>query len=149
MSSRIAQDSCSWIGLVLESSRFAEHEGVLREILGSRSVLLVVRESQSTLDAIGELMGAGATSILTVAGDDHVPRLLPLVRALANLSSVERVVVLHDATSEATELFEAQGILMMRESCEVRAALRALVQKKTALLRRERAISPISLPFAG
>lgn len=144
MSNRIAHDTRTWLGLVLESSGCAAQQGVLREILGNESVLLVVRKSQSMLEAIGETLDSGATSILTVAGDDRVPELRHLVHALCNLSSIRRVVVLHDATTEAAQLFESIGILMLRDSRDVRAALRALVQKETTLIRREGALGSIS-----
>lgn len=153
MSISFGNSNRTWAGLLIDTPRRAKDEHTLREVLGSDSVLLLIRDSDSAVDSVRRILQSRASSILTVMGDEHAPLLAPLLRIAGSLSSLRRIVVLHDASSEASEAFRQRGILMLRDCPEMRAALGDLVAKESGLLVRPAGkaeeMPPPALPFAA
>lgn len=142
MSISVGNLNPKWVGLLIDTPRRETDEGILREVLGNESLLLVVRESDATLESVRRLLQSKASSILTVMGDRHAPVLASLLNIAGSLSSFRKIVVLHDASADGLRPFQDRGILMLRDCPEVRDALQTLVAKERGLLRR---VPPVRL----
>lgn len=149
MSISVGNLNRNWVGLLIDTPRHETDEGILREVLGSESVLLVVRENDSTLESVRRLLKSQASSIVTVMGNRQAPTLTSLLNIAGSLSSFRKIVVLHDASVEGLRPFQDRGILMLRDCPEVREALQTLVAKESGLLRRVPPVRLVGIADSG
>ncbi|MBX3379145.1 MAG: hypothetical protein KF805_03545 [Phycisphaeraceae bacterium] len=133
MSHRDDNSNQNWAGLLIDSPRRPSEERSLREILGSDSVLLVVRESDTAACSIRSIVQSRSSSILTLLGDARSPKLESLLKIAGTLSSLRRIVVLHSVPAEDCAEFSRRGILVLRDCPEIRDALRELVARESGV----------------
>jgi hypothetical protein len=130
MNVSVANSNRTWAGLLIEAPGHTADENNLREILGNDAVVLVVRGTDAAIDSVRKIVGSRSSCILTEAGSGLLPELTPLLNIAASLSSLRRIVVLHDASVEPDQSMLRRGVLMLRDCPEVRSALTALVAKE-------------------
>jgi len=126
----IANSNRIWAGLLIEAPGHPVDERSLREILGSDAVVLVVRGTDAAIDSVRKIVNSRPSCILTVVESGVLPALAPLLHIASSLSSLRRIVVLHDATVQPDQRMLQRGVLLLRDCPEVRSALRALVAKE-------------------
>lgn len=120
----------AWAGLVIETAARATESVELREILGDDAFVLVLRPDEPALEAIRKIVRSRSSCLLTFMRAGAAPALAPLLTIATSLTSLRRIVVLHDASFDAESVLPTRGILLMRDCEEVRLALAALVGRE-------------------
>ncbi len=130
MNVSVANSNRIWAGLLIEAPGHTVDENNLREILGSDAVVLVVRGTDAAIDSVRKIVNSRSSCILTAVGPGVLPALAPLLAVASSLSSLRRIVVLHDASVQPDPRMLERGVLLLRDCPEVRSVLRALVAKE-------------------
>ncbi|MBS0188572.1 MAG: hypothetical protein JSS51_10920 [Planctomycetes bacterium] len=132
MSNRRGQFGDQWVGLVIDSPRRETNTTAMGEILGNDAMVLLVREND---DTIRNIVSRGASGILTMLDEHSVRAGARLLQRLGRLSSIRRVVVLHDVSPETAAGLHASGAILLRDCPEIRDAMSRLVQQTNTLCR--------------
>lgn len=132
MEASVAQTDRIWAGLVIDDSGRASDERDLREILGTDAALIVIRGTEAMIDSIRRIVQARCSCILARMNPGDVDSRAPLLNVASALSSLRRIVVLHDAESRLAPSVLQRGVLMLRDCAEVREALTLLIARESA-----------------
>lgn len=132
MEASVAQADRVWAGLVIDEPGRDGDERDLREILGSNAAVIVVRGSEAVIDSVRRIVQARCSCILTRMNPCDADSRAPLLNVASALSSLRRIVVLHNTDSGPTPSILQRGVLMLRDCPEVRQSLTLLVAREMA-----------------
>ncbi|MBI1190528.1 MAG: hypothetical protein GC200_07610 [Tepidisphaera sp.] len=127
MISLASTNSSTWAGLIATSGHNEQDTRTLQSLLGVQSPILLLEAGEVPQTVIRQLISHRIANVLAITDAAGLERLGPVMSQAAAMASFRRLVVLHDSTTDNLDDLISQGVLLLRDCPEVRAAIASII----------------------